>query len=878
VEQLEEGLARGLTLVCAPPGFGKTVLLADWVTPGKRAVAWLSLDAGDNDPARFWRHAVAALDRVRPGIAEQVAPLLGPPAPPSLESLATALINTLAARAGEVVLVLDDYHLIDAEQVHASLTFLLEHRPPGLHLVLASRADPPLALARRRARGQLAELRQAELRFTTDEAAALLRAAVGPDVPNAATVALAARTEGWAAGLQLAALSLRGQADVAGFVAGFSGSHRYVLDYLTEEVLERQPERLRTFLLETSVLDRISGELCDALTGRTDGQRMLEAIERANLFLVPLDEVRGWWRYHHLFAELLRARLQQQQPERVPTLHRAAASWCEEHALADDAVGHALGAGDPVWAARLMERHADELILWGGQGTLKRWLAALPTELAGSRPRLLLVQANMAFERVDVAALDGLLNAAERAAADTADEPFEPSVGRAASLIANVPAAIALGRAIQAELCGDVHRQISFGRQALAALGEGERTLGAIIHHHLGMAEWLRGRLPEAERTLAASVAALPPASERFPLWAAQLGQVQRARGGLDAALGTYRQALETTAPPGRAALPAAGFAYVGLAEVAYQRNELDTALRHATDGIATCRQLLYTQPLATVLATLAWIRQAQGDPTGAVDAMGEAGRVGPSPGVGSLLNPVPTMRARLWLAQGNVAEASRWTQESGLGADDEPSYPREPEYLVLVRVLLAQDLTNEALRLLGRLHSAAVTERRTGSVIELRALHTLALAASGDEAGALTALREALTLGAPQGYIRVFVDEGALMHALLGRLVAAQRRDRTGTRGIPLDYLGRLQQAFDRGGARAASSGDIVRLVEPLSERELEVLRLLAAGEQNREIADELSVALDTVKRHVTHILVKLGAGNRTEASGRARELGLLP
>jgi LuxR family maltose regulon positive regulatory protein len=360
------------------------------------------------------------------------------------------------------------------------------------------------------------------------------------------------------------------------------------------------------------------------------------------------------------------------------------------------------------------------------------------------------------------------------------------------------------------------------------------------------------------------------------------LGQVQRAQGRLDAALGTYQQALEATAPPGRPALPAAGFAYVGLAEVAYQRDELDTALRHASEGIATCRQLLFTQPLATVLATLAWIRQAQGDPAGAVDAMGEAGRVGPSAGVASLLNPVPTLRARLWLAQGDVASASRWTEESGLGADDEPSYRRELEYLVLVRVLLVQDRTNEALRLLGRLHSAAVTERRTGSVIEVRALQALALSASGDEAGALTALSDALTLGGPQGYIRVFVDEGARMHALLGRLVAAQRRNRTGTHGMPLDYLGRLQHAFDRGAAGADSptgpSGSIVRLVEPLSERELEVLRLLAAGKQNREIADELSVALDTVKKHVTHILVKLGVGNRTEATGRARELGLLP
>jgi LuxR family maltose regulon positive regulatory protein len=397
LERLEEGLARGLLLVCAPAGSGKTSLLADWARRGQRPVAWLSLDQGDNDPARFWRHVIAALDRAHPGIAEQVAPLLGPPPPRSFEGLVTALINELAGQPGEVLLVLDDYHLIDAQPVHASLGFLLEHRPPGLRLTLTSRADPPLGLARLRGRGQLAELRGADLRFTAEEAAALLREAIGSDLPEAALTVLAARTEGWAAGLQLAGLSLRGQADVAGFVESFSGSHRFVLDYLAEEVLERQPEQVRAFLLETSVLERLSGPLCDAVTGRTDGQAMLEAIERASLFLVPLDEVRGWWRYHQLFADLLRARLQQQQPERVPGLHRNAAVWCEAQGLADEAVHHALAAGDATWAARLAERHADELLLRSEGATVQRWLAALPAELVGARPRLLLAQARLAL-------------------------------------------------------------------------------------------------------------------------------------------------------------------------------------------------------------------------------------------------------------------------------------------------------------------------------------------------------------------------------------------------------------------------------------------------------------------------------------------------
>jgi LuxR family transcriptional regulator, maltose regulon positive regulatory protein len=376
-ERLDEGLGQGVVLVCAPAGYGKTVLLADWARHGRLPVAWLSLDAGDNDPARFWRHAVAALDRARPGIGARVGPLLRPPSPPSFDGLVTALINELTAQsdADGQVLVLDDCHVVGSRPVHASLGFLLEHRPAGLQVVLASRADPPLPLARLRARGQLAEVRAADLRFTVGEAAALLAPASGNQLPEDAVAALAARTEGWAAGLQLAGLSLRGQPDVARFVAAFTGSNRYVLDFLTEEVLEQQGEQVRTFLLETSVLERLSGELCDAVTGRPGSQALLEHIERAGLFLVPLDEVRGWWRYHHLFADLLRGRLLEQHSIQVGRLHRNAASWCQQHGLADDAIAHAVAAGELTWAARLIEQHFDAVYFLRGEAdTMQRWL------------------------------------------------------------------------------------------------------------------------------------------------------------------------------------------------------------------------------------------------------------------------------------------------------------------------------------------------------------------------------------------------------------------------------------------------------------------------------------------------------------------------
>jgi LuxR family maltose regulon positive regulatory protein len=878
--RLVGALGGELVLVCAPAGFGKTALLADWLRSGDRPVAWLSLDAGDNDPVRFWRHVVAALDRAQPGISEQVAPL-GPPVS-GCEGLVTAIINELAAQPAEsaIVLVLDDYHLVDAAPVHASLAFLLEHLPPGLHLVLASRSDPPLPLARLRAGGQLSELRTSDLRFTAEEASALLREAAGPVLPDAAVTALAARTEGWAAGLQLAALSLRGRPEVAGFVAAFSGSHRYILDYLTGEVLDGQPEQVREFLLETSVLERLNGGLCDAVTGRDDGQAMLERAEQAGLFLMPLDEVRGWWRYHQLFADLLRARLQQDRPGRVAALHRAAAAWYEEHGLADDAVGHALAAGDTAWAARLIEQHFDAtLYLRSEHATAQRWLAALPADQFESRPRLSLAQGLLAATLGRAEMMEPALDAAERAlagAVPAADEPFEPSAGKAASMLVNIRALIAVHRSFLAQLHGDAEDTAAFAMLALDQLGGGERLLSSMAQGLLGGAEWLRGRLAAAEQAFVSSIAGWQTGQ---PLsWGVyQLGQVQRAQGRLDAATETYQRTLDIAAASGPTP---AGPAHAGLGEVAYQRNELDSALGQVTAGIALCRQFLYPAPLGAGLATLAWIRQAQGDPGGALEAMDEANRTALGPGVTGLLNPVPAQRARLLLAQGDVAAATAWTSERGLSPDDEPVYPREREYLVLARVLLAQDQPVQALKLLEGMLTAAAVQSRTGSVIEIGGLRALALAACGDQDAAVDALARALALGFPQGYVRVFADEGAPMRSLLARLAAAQLGQRASGRDINASYLTALLRACDEmddgapGGRAAVQPG----LIEPLTERELEVLRLLAAGRSNQRIAHELVVALDTVKKHVTHILGKLGAANRTEAAVRARQVGLIP
>ena len=882
VQRLRAGTERELVLVCGPAGFGKSSLLADWVRGDRRAVAWLSLDAADNDPVRFWRDVSAALDGVRPGVAEQVGGLVSAAPSTSFAAAVTVLVNELAAAPDDVALVVDDYHVIEAPEVHRSLEFLLDHLPASLHMVLASRSDPPLPLARLRARGQLTELRGDELRFTADETAELLRVAVGHDLPAAAVAALGERTEGWAAGLQLAALSLQGRADVTGFVEEFSGSHRFVLDYLTQEVLERQPEELRAFLLETSVLERLSGSLCDAVVGCTNSQHRLESMERANLFLIPLDEERRWWRYHNLFADLLRATLQRRYPARVPELHRAAASWYEQHELPADAIRHALVAGEVTWAAQLVERHLEEQIRRRAEvATLVSWLAALPSEVIQRRPVLALGQAKVTVMAGRLDEVEPLLTMAEQAFDQAAGEPYRASIGRDHSLLANVPAAIAIARADLARLHGEAERERDFAQAALEQLTEHDELLGTVARYHVAFADWIAGRLVPAERVLA-DLFAERAASERRDLAlraAFDLGGVQQAQGRLGAAQRTYRRGLEVARSTGSP--PTIGMAHVGLAEVGYERGDLPAAAHHATVGIEQCRRLAYALALVAGLVTLARIRQAEGDPVGALAAVDEAEAVMPQALV-DLRYPVSALRARLVLAGGNRAEATRWVRSRGLTVQDEPVYPREPEYRMFARLLLAEHQPAAALELLERWRALAVSQGRAVGVLRLRLLEARAHDAAGDPAAALSALAEALVLAAPEGYLRVFLDEGAPMAALLRELLVGRRLEQLGGGSVPREFLARLTAAFDqhdmpvlppvRRGVVAAPG-----MVAPLSPREHEVLTLLAAGHPNREIADELFITVDTVKRHISHVFDKLGVGSRTQAVARARDLGLL-
>ena len=880
IEALDEGMDRQVTLVCTPAGFGKTTLLADWARQAKWPVGWLSLDPEDNDPVRFWRYVIAALDRASGDLGERLLSLSTGAGKASSQAAMSTLVNELGDQSDELALILDDYHVLESQSIHDDMAFFLSHLPPLLHVVITSRIDPPLHLPRLRARDQLFELRASDLRFTPAETAAFLREVWGLDLSLEVISALEDRTEGWAVGLQLAALSLRERPDPGAFLEAFTGTHRFVLDYLSEEVLERQPERVRTFLFQTSILQRLTAPLCDAVTGESDGQDILEELERANLFLIPLDEQRRWYRFHHLFADLLQARLRaSSEVEVVRELHRRAAAWCEQHALIDDAIRYALAGGDTGSAMRVVEEHVTETLRGGEGAIVERWLSALPDEVVRSRPLLSFAQALLDLHIGRLESVESLLDHAERVLARRG-EPRQLDVPTAGGMVSEVPA-MALLRAELAEARGDAEGVAQQARLALAHMSEEQIGPRFLARWFLVLAHWMRGRVAEAESGFAAMLAEGRATPDPHPLMTScwLLGRVQRARGELGAALRTYHQGLRFSNPGGRLSPFHAAEAHIGIAQALYQRNELDEALEHVTEGIELSRQVVEYRLPAVGLTTFAWIRRGMGYLDGAVEAMNEAWHMEPSTGIAGMVNPVPAERARFLLAQEEPAEAERWVEEQGLRDDDEVSYPWERRYLVLVRVLLARGDPDRALRLLERLETLAESQGRIESLIQIRALRAVTLQSAGNHRGALTVLADALSLARPEGYVRVFTDEGPALSALLRSLIGA--RHRGGIKQVSRaarDHVNRVIRAFaptvePEVGSAAAPGG----LIEPLTDRELEVLRLVAAGKRNREIAQELLVTLETVKKHVSNIFGKLGATSRTNAVAQGRELGLI-
>ncbi len=880
IERLNAGIARELVLVCTPAGFGKTTLVADWAAGARRPVAWLSLDPEDNDRVRFWRHVVVALDRAGGGHAEHLLPFLSPPSVISSQGVVIALVNELEAASGELTLVLDDYHVIESLSIHDDMAFLLSHLPPRLHVVITSRSDPPLPLARLRAGGQLAELRASDLRFTPEESSALLREVWGLDLTPEAVAALESRTEGWAVGLQLAALSLRERPDPDAFLAAFAGTHRYVLDYLSEEVLERLPDRVRAFLLETSILERLSGPLCNAVTGGSDGQDMLEELERANLFLVPLDHERRWYRYHQLFGDLLRVQLERVEPGRAVDLYQKAATWCENHELIDDAIRYALKGEDATSAKFLVEEHLGSTLRRGESVTLQRWLSELPDDAVRSSPALCVALGLMELHLGHLQSVDRLIDHAEHGF-DGAQAQSDVEVPTDGGMVADVPAALALLQSELASARGHPVPTREFARSALAQLAEDERGPRLWGRWLQFLADWMDGRMETAESGFAQLLAEARTLPDPHPLTTSchTLGWVQQARGELSRSLRTYREGLLFASQGGGFVAFHSGEAHIGIAQVLWARNELDDALRHVTSGIQLARQVVEFQLPAFGQVTLAWILQAMGDADGAIEAMDEACRLLPPTDVVTMFSPAQTERAGLWLAQGRIDQAIRWAAERGLSEDNALSYPRERDHLVFARMLLARSEPKGALALLERLDALAESQGRTGSLIEIRAVRSLALQAAGDHRGALAALADALSLARPEGYIRVFADEGPPMAALLRSLIGATRRGRAApVSGRAREHLNRVVMAFGpaAGGAEKAVP-TATGMIEPLTKRELEVLRFMAAGRRNHDIARDMVVTLETVKKHVSHILGKLGASSRTQAVTRARDLGLI-
>ena len=878
IERLDEGLAeRGkLSLISAPAGFGKTTLVSEWIARGTRPAAWLSLEEGDSDPARFLSYLVAALRTVVPVLGEGVMQVLQASPSPPAESILTALLNEISTLPQDFILVLDDYHAIESRAVDEALAFLVEHLPPQMHLVITTREDPALPLPRLRARRHLVELRAADLRFTPSEAAEFLGRVMELPLSAEEIAALEERTEGWIAGLQLAALSMRGHKDLSGFIQAFAGDNRYIVDYLMEEVLQRQPESVRSFLLQTAILDRLSGPLCEAVTGQTGGSARLEALQRGNFFLIPLDDHRHWYRYHHLFADVLHMHLMAEQPERVPVLHRRASEWYERNGPAAEAIRHALSGGDFERAADLIERALPATRQSRQESTLLGWFQALPEELLRDRPVLNVHYAGTLLQNGQMDGVESRLRDVERWLDMPADlrkqATFvdEEDFQRLPGSVAMYHAAIALAR-------GDVANTTKYAREVLERAREDDDFMRGAASSLLGLASWGGGDLEAAHQMFSSGMAHLQKIGFIPDVigGCVTLADIRITQGRLREAMSTYERGLQLATRPGAPALRGAADMHVGMSDIYRERNDLPSATRHLLQS----KELgelngLPKNPYRWRVA-MARIHQAHNHWDEALDMLEEAERVYQgdfSPNV----RPVAAWKARIWTAQGRLDRAFDWARQQGLSAGDDPGYLREFEHITLARLLLAQSRRDqaerplqEAIGLLERLRAAAEAGGRMGSAIEILVLQALAHRLLGDVPAALPPLERALALAEPEGYARIFLDEGGDMEELLRE--AARH-------GILPDYAGRLLGAFRDEGQKSDSPPPVSQpLIEPLSQRELDVLRLFRTELSGPEIARQLVIGLSTVRTHTKSIYSKLGVNSRRTAVKRAEELGLI-
>lgn len=880
-ERLRRGADSRLTLVSAPAGFGKTTLLAEWLgaTSGAvRHVAWLSLDPADNDPASFWTGVVTALQSAVPGVGSAALELIVCTPLPT-EVMLTSVLNDLAAAPEDVWLVLDDYHLVDSNQVRNGMVFLLEHLPPHVHVVISTRADPDLPLSRWRVGGDLVEIRAAELRFTSEEAAAYLNEVAGLDLAADDVAALEQRTEGWIAALQLAALSIQGRDDAAGFIARFAGNDRYIVDYLVEEVLQHRPEPVREFLLHSSVLDRLTGPLCDAVTGRDDGSDMLMALERANLFLVPLDDRREWYRYHHLFADVLRARLLGGQPDLIPVLHRRASRWYESHGSAEDAVKHALAAGDFDRAAHLMELAVPAIRRTRQDTMLLGWLKTLPDAAVRRSPVLSVFRGFMLLASGDLDGVEPRLDDAERALAAVPAGMVAPWADT--EELRTLPATIAVYRASLAQARGDVPGTSAHARHALDLARPGDHLARGAAAGFLGLAAWASGDVPAALQTFTQAVASLHAGGSLVDELSSTvvLADMWLAAGRPSKARRLYQDALQLAGAHGEAVARATADLHAGLSEIDRQAGDLGSARQHLEAAAVFVERATMTEGRYRWFVAMGLMAQAEDSPDEAIRFLDQAEQLY-RPAFFPDVRPIAAMRARVWIVQGRVPEASGWARERGVSVTDGPRHLSEFDHLTLVRLLIARHRADPAagtiggaILLLDRLLAAAASSGRAGSLVEIRMLQALAHDAQGRRPQAREALARAFAEAPePGAYVRLFLDEGAPMMELLHD--AAQH-------GRAADqapgHASRLLGLGTSTGAQATGPGRRAPSSSALSEREQQVLRLLGSDLSGPQIAGELFISHNTLRTHTKHIFTKLEVTNRRAAVRRASELGLM-
>jgi len=937
IERLDTGLRGKLTVVSAPAGYGKTTLVSDWVASSQVPVAWLSLDAPDNEIARFFSYLIAALQQIDPDIGADIEPILETGADLSIEPLLTALVNDIAALtiepstvpswgiAGQsFVLVLDDYHVITDFGIHEALDFLFDHVPPAMHVVLISRTDPPMPLGRLRVQRELTEIRETDLQFTNEETTAFFNGLMELELSPEDIQSLGARTEGWVAGLQLAALTLQGRVDKHDLVATFSGSHRHLIDYLAHEVLSHQPDRVQAFLLRTSILERFNASLCDAVcfgaaqttTSESGGREMLLFLERANLFLIPLDDDRKWHRYHHLLADFLGQRLRETQPEIISELHLRASRWYEANRMVDEAIEHALAGDDVVQAARLQCEHAEACLFNAEINKVLRWANRLPVEVRARYPRLCLYHAWALQFEYQLEAAESALALAEAQTVES--QPKDPGGLPRFSPASQITSQTAAIRAYMALHRGEYRRAVTLLLAALGALPEEDaasehpgdhlRAVRGAITLGLGIGYLELGQLEAAYQALESAL----PLNQRIGNRYAALNCiyysifVDIARGALNRARANSEKGLfwieEWSRSEGRKRRPARMLAHLRgqMGRVQYERNHLDQAAKNLSRA-ADFYELVQSWYRVRSYVHLVDLHQAMGDVEAALGYLRKLKRISLRPEFSLPDTPMAAQIAerslllsRLRPDQGDLfAEAVRWAETSGLGPNDEFRYEQEYEYLTLARVLIAQGKAEEAIPLLDRLIASAESAGRKGQLIAYLSLQAIAHQSRGQRtsehktAAALTCLSRALALGEPEGYVRTYVDMGPpmrnLLHLAAGRGAAA-RQGMAAKHGLASHYVARLLAAFpdlERDSIPSSAvrpRGPAVEdLVEPLTDREVQILRLLAGGLTNRQIAEELYLSINTIKWYTTQIYGKLEVSRRAEAVDRAHELSML-